>query len=165
MSKLAKGEKAPDFALLDQNDHEVKLSDFAGRKVLVYFYPRADTPGCTKQACAVRDARSELEGLGVAAVGISPDPPERQKKFDGKYGLSFPLLADSGCSVADAYGARRAKGLFGNTALGIVRSAFLIDESGHLQEAWYGVKPGDTVTNVATTLTRNGVDKAGPAGT
>jgi len=105
MAQLNIGDPAPDFALADQEGNTVKLSDFKGKKLLVYFYPKADTPGCTKQACQIRDARTELADLGVDAVGISPDKPGAQKKFDGKYGLGFPLLSDPDHTAAQAYGA------------------------------------------------------------
>src|SRR5207237_3041257 len=104
MAQLKPGDKAPAFRLSDQSGDDVKLSDFKGRKVLVYFYPKADTPGCTAQSCSVRDARADFEGLDIAAVGISPDVPKSQKAFDAKYGLGFPLLADPDHTVADAYG-------------------------------------------------------------
>ena len=107
---LRSGDPAPPFSLLDQAGETVSLSDFAGRKLLVYFYPAADTPGCTTQSCAVRDARDDLSSLGVDVVGISPDVPEDQMKFDQKFGLGFPLLADTDHSVAEratASGARR----------------------------------------------------------
>ena len=93
MPTLKLGDAAPSFALLDQNGRKVKLSDFTGKRLLVYFYPKADTPGCTRQACSVRDHRADLSDLGIAVVGISPDTPEKQKKFDEKYGLGFPLLS------------------------------------------------------------------------
>jgi len=152
MSKLTSGDQAPEFELVDQSGTTVRLADFRGKKVLIYFYPRANTPGCTKQSCSVRDALADLNDLGVVALGISPDPPARQQKFDEKYSLGFPLLADTECTVAEAYGVRRLKKIFGKTALGIVRSAFLVDEQGCLQEAWYGVSPGDTVPNVKQAL-------------
>jgi len=153
MDKLKRGNPAPDFKLLDQSGGVVSLSEFRGRKVLIYFYPRANTPGCTKQSCTVRDALEDLKNLGVSPLGISPDPPARQKKFDEKHSLGFPLLADTDCAVAEAYGVRRMKALFGKTALGIVRSAFLVDAEGLLQEVWYKVSPADTVPNVKQALT------------
>lgn len=152
MSTLQKGQKAPDFTLCDQNGTCVSLSGFAGRKVLVYFYPKADTPGCTTQACAVRDALEELGKHGVAAVGISPDKPAKQAKFDSKYSLGFPLLADEDNAVAEAYGAWGEKSMYGKTYMGIIRSAFLIDEQGNVAETWYKVSPGDTVPNVLAAL-------------
>ncbi len=144
MAKLNPGDAAPDFALPDQEGREVRLADFKGRKLLIYFYPRADTPGCTAQACNVRDHRQELAASGVAVVGISPDSPARQQKFDAKYGLGFPLLADEDHAVARAYGAWGEKTRFGKKTEGVLRSAFLIDEAGKVIQAWYRVKPEDT---------------------
>ncbi|MCU0663627.1 MAG: thioredoxin-dependent thiol peroxidase [Myxococcota bacterium] len=148
MKKLEKGDIAPDFALLDQDGQTVKLSDHRGQKVVLYFYPRADTPGCTRQSCSVRDALPDLSRLGVQAFGISPDKSERQKKFDDKYGLRFPLLSDLDYSVATAYGAFGEKKLYGKTALGITRCAFVIDEQGKLLATFYKIKPEDTVPKV-----------------
>ena len=145
MAHLNIGEPAPDFALADQEGTTVKRSDFQGQKLLVYFYPKADTPGCTKQACQIRDARTELAELGVAAVGISPDKPNAQKKFAGKYGLGFPLLSDPDHTAAQAYGAWGEKSMYGKKYEGIIRSSFLIDENGKVLGAWYKVKPEDTV--------------------
>ena len=104
MPQLKPGDKAPAFSLANQQGATVKLSAFKGQKVLVYFYPKADTPGCTKQSCSVRDARPQLDKLGIAAIGISPDKPEAQQKFDTKFSLGFPLLADTDHAVAEAYG-------------------------------------------------------------
>lgn len=146
MARLQPGDVAPPFALPDQEGRQVSLADFRGRKLLLYFYPKADTPGCTTQACTIRDAKSELEDLGVAALGISPDQPGAQKKFDAKYGLGFPLLSDPDHQVAAAYGAWGEKKMYGKTTQGIIRSAFLIDEEGRIMKAWYQVKPADTVT-------------------
>jgi len=103
MAKLNSGDKAPHFRLSDQDEKEVDLEDFKGRKLLLYFYPKADTPGCTKQACNVRDAREELADLGVDVVGISADAPAKQKKFDHKHGLGFSLLSDQDNTIAKAY--------------------------------------------------------------
>ncbi len=150
--KLAEGRKAPEFSLLDQNGKTVKLSDFRGRKVLVYFYPKADTPGCTTQSCAVRDARQDFRSLKVEALGISPDTPEDQKKFDVKFSLGFPLLADTDHATADAYGVWGEKTSFGKTSMGIIRSSFLIDEKGQIARAWYGVKPEETVPKAKEAL-------------
>ena len=145
MVKLNSGDKAPSFELNDQNGQMVRLSDFQGRKLLVYFYPRASTPGCTKQACSVRDSLPDLSAAGMAAVGISPDPPTRQKKFDEKYELGFPLLCDEDHAVAETYGVWAEKSMLGKKYMGIVRSSFLIDEQGTIVEVWYKVKPADTI--------------------
>ena len=145
MPQLKPGDKAPTFSLLDQTGKKVKLSDFKGGKLLIYFYPKANTPGCTTQSCSVRDAKGDLKKAGVAAVGISPDAPEKQEKFDSKYDLGFPLLADEDHKVAEAYGAWGEKSMYGKKFMGIIRSSFLIDEKGKVLGAWYKVSPKDTV--------------------
>lgn len=150
MAQLKPGDKAPTFTLLDQSGKKVKLSDFKGRKVLVYFYPRADTPGCTTQACGLRDAAPQIGDTAV--VGISPDKPEKQAKFDTKYSLGFPLLADEDHAVAEAYGVWGEKKNYGKTYMGIIRSAFLVDEKGKIAEAWYKVSPKDTTGNLLKAL-------------
>ncbi|MEX2587869.1 MAG: thioredoxin-dependent thiol peroxidase [Actinomycetota bacterium] len=152
MTKLAAGNDAPGFELQDQGSHPVRLSDFTGSKLLVYFYPKADTPGCTKQSCAVRDALDELRSRGVAVVGISPDPVSKQVKFDRKHSLGFPLLADPDHRAAEAFGVWDQKSMYGKVFMGINRSAFLIDEDGKIIEAWYKVRPGDTVPNALSAL-------------
>jgi peroxiredoxin Q/BCP len=118
----------------------------------VYIYPKADTPGCTTQSCAVRDAREDLAGAGVDVLGISPDEPEDQAAFDEKYSLGFPLLSDPDHAVADAWGVWGEKTMGGTSYMGVVRAAFLIDEVGRVERAWYKVSPGDTVPNVREAL-------------
>ena len=147
---LAPRDEAPDFTLLDAGGAEVSLGGFRGRKVLVYFYPKADTPGCTKQACGLRDA---LPDLGDAAVvGISPDRPAALARFDTKYGLGFPLLSDPDHAVAEAYGVWGEKKNYGRTYMGIIRSAFLVDEEGRIEQAWYRISPADTPTKLRAAL-------------
>jgi peroxiredoxin Q/BCP len=142
---LQTGDKAPAFTLLDQAGNKVKLADFKGRRVLLFFYPKADTPGCTAQACGLRDAASAGDiGDGTVVLGISPDKPAKQAKFDEKYGLGYPLLADEDHAVAEAYEAWGEKSMYGKKYFGIIRSAFLIDEKGKVAEAWYKVSPKDT---------------------
>jgi len=152
MAQLKPGDTAPPFELVDQNGKKVQLSDFKGRKLLLYFYPKANTPGCTTQACSVRDAKDDLADMGVAALGISPDPPQQQKKFDEKYGLGFPLLADTDHKVADAYGVWGEKSMYGKKYEGIIRSSFLIDEEGKISQTWYKVSPKDTVPQARQAL-------------
>src|SRR6187402_1106284 len=125
---LSPGDKAPAIALPDQSGSKVKLSDFKGRKVLVFFYPKADTPGCTTQACGLRDVLGEVGDTAI--VGISPDKPAALKKFDTKYSLGFPLLSDVDHSVAEAFGVWQEKSMYGRKYMGILRSAFLVDEKG-----------------------------------
>jgi peroxiredoxin Q/BCP len=144
------GDKAPDFSLLDQNGEPFALAGLKGRKVLVYFYPRADTPGCTTQSCGLRDVLGDIGDTAV--VGISPDTPAKQKKFDDKYGLGFPLLADEDHAVAESYGAWGEKKNYGRTYMGIIRSAFLIDEDGDLAEAWPKISPKDTPKKLLAAL-------------
>ena len=152
MAKLKVGDKAPGFSLQDQDGSKVSLSDFKGKKLLLFFYPRADTPGCTKQACSVRDSIGELAKSSVTGAGVSPDAPARQKKFDEKYGLGIPLLSDADHKVAIAYGAWGEKTMYGKTREGIIRSSFLIDEKAAIIQVSYKVKPLDTVPNAAEAL-------------
>jgi peroxiredoxin Q/BCP len=149
---LTSGDKAPAFALPDQTGAIHELAQHEGRKVLLYFYPKADTPGCTTQSCSVRDARAALRKRGVDVIGISPDKPTAQQKFDAKYELGFPLLADQDHAVAEAFGVWGEKSMYGRKYMGIVRSAFLIDEAGKIAAAWYGVSPKDTVPGALTAL-------------
>ena len=152
MPQLSVGDKAPLFTLLDQNESRVKLSDFKGKRVVVYFYPKADTPGCTTQSCALRDAEPDLKKLKAVVLGISPDTPEKQAKFDDKYGLGFTLLADTEHTVAEKYGVWGEKMNYGRKYMGIIRSAFVIDESGKIAGAFYKVSPKDTVAHVTKAL-------------
>ncbi len=143
--ELKIGDSAPAFKLQDQDGKPVVFKDFAGRKLLVYFYPRASTPGCTTQACGIRDAFAELKDLGVAVVGISPDQPEALKKFADKYSLNFTLLADPEKKAAADYFVLGEKKMFGKTSFGIIRSSFLVGEDGKVLKTWYKVKPEQTV--------------------
>ena len=156
MTKLAVGDKAPAFTLKDQNGKAVKLSGAKGHRVVVYFYPKADTPGCTQQSCSLRDAFPQLKKLNAVVFGISPDPVEKQKKFDDKYGLGFPLLSDTDHAVSEAFGVWGEKSLYGRKFMGIVRSAFVIDEKGKLAGAFYKVSPKDTVPAVTKALGESG---------
>ena len=140
------GDRAPAIKLKDQNDKTVKLSSFEGRKVLVYFYPKADTPGCTTQACGLRDIATEIGDTVI--LGVSPDPPGKLKKFDDKYSLGFTLLSDADHSVAEAYGVWAEKNMYGKKHMGVQRSAFLIDEKGKVANAWPKISPKDTPTKL-----------------
>lgn len=152
MIRLAPGDPAPPFELLDQRGTPVRLEDFRGRRLLVYFYPEADTPNCTVQSCAVRDHRTELSGIGADVVGISPDEPGKQLAFDERYGLGFPLLADVDHATADAWGTWGEKTRHGRTFMGIIRSSFLVDAEGRIERAWYDVTAEDTVPNALAAL-------------
>jgi len=145
MAQLKVGDKAPAFSLEDQQGKTVKLSDFKRQKLLIYFYPKANTPGCTVQSCSVRDAKRDFTKQGVAVIGVSPDKPAAQKKFDDKFELGFPLLADTEHAMAEAYGVWGEKSMYGRKYFGIIRSSFLIDEKGRIAGAWYKVSPADTV--------------------
>ncbi|MFM7062588.1 MAG: thioredoxin-dependent thiol peroxidase [Actinomycetes bacterium] len=150
MVQLSPGDKAPAIVLLDQLGARVRLSSFKGRKVLVFFYPKADTPGCTTQACGLRDVAGDVGDTVV--IGISPDLPPKLEKFDGKYGLGFTLLSDPEHTVAEAYGVWGEKKLYGRAYMGIVRSAFLIDEKGKVEQAWYKISPKDTPLKLLAAL-------------
>lgn len=152
MARLNAGDKAPDFELPDQSGKTVKLSDFKGRKLLVYFYPKAMTSGCTTQAINVRDAREKMASLGASVIGISPDTPDQLKKFDEQYELGFPLLSDRDHAVAQAYGAWGEKSMYGRKYEGIIRSSFLIDEEGKIIQTWYNVQPEDTAPKACQIL-------------
>jgi peroxiredoxin Q/BCP len=137
---LAPGDPAPDFTLPDADGNEVTLSALRGQRVIVYFYPAAMTPGCTKEACDFRDAGADLSGAGVTVLGISPDPPAKLAKFRDKEGLTFPLLSDPGRDVLRAYGAYGEKTMYGKTTVGVIRSTFVIGADGTVENAYYGVK-------------------------
>ncbi|MEA2273275.1 MAG: thioredoxin-dependent peroxiredoxin [Solirubrobacteraceae bacterium] len=138
---LSPGDQAPDFELPDQHGETVRLSDLRGRPVVLYFYPKADTPGCTIQACGVRDRRADYEKAGAVVYGISPDPVKKVKRFDDKYELGFPLLADADHAVAEAYGTWIQKKLFGKTYMGAARTTFVIDADGRIASVLENVKP------------------------
>jgi len=139
---------------MDQEAKTVALSDHEGSKLLLYFYPKADTPGCTEQPCSIRDGMPDLSRLGIAALGIRPDLTGEQRKFAAKYGLAFPLLSDPEHAVAAACGAWGEKSMYGRKHEGIIRSSFRIDEQGRVVEAWYKVSPRDTVPLAKEALTR-----------
>jgi peroxiredoxin Q/BCP len=145
--RLAPGDPAPDFTLPDAEGNEVTLSALlreggrgGGRVVIIYFYPAAMTPGCTKQACDFRDSRSELSDAGYTVLGISPDAPAKLARFRDKEGLTFPLLSDPSREVLKAYGAYGEKMMYGKTTVGVIRSTFVVGEDGKIEQAHYGVK-------------------------
>jgi peroxiredoxin Q/BCP len=138
---LSEGDKAPDFALPDQNGDEVKLSDLRGTTVVLYFYPKADTSGCTTQACGVRDRRADYEDAGARVIGISPDEVKDIDKFAGKYDLDFTLLADADHAVADAYGTWVEKSMYGRKYMGVQRATFIIDPEGRIATVFPKVSP------------------------
>jgi peroxiredoxin Q/BCP len=148
MAMLDVGDKAPAFSLEDQSGKTVKLSDFKGRKVVLYFYPKDDTPGCTREACAFRDEHSALQKAGAVVLGVSPDSGPSHAKFAGKYKLTFPLLADTDHAVSEKYGAWGPKTLYGRKFMGITRSTFLVDEAGKVARVWPKVKVDGHVDQV-----------------
>src|SRR4051794_36892268 len=139
-TRLTAGDTAPDFTLPDADGKPVSLADYRGRRVVVYFYPAAMTPGCTKQACDFRDSLAELNSAGITVLGISPDKPAKLAKFRDKEGLTFPLLSDPDRAVLEAYGAYGEKKLYGKTTVGVIRSTFVVDADGAIEKALYGVK-------------------------
>ena len=152
MTNLEPGSAAPDFTLLDQDEHPVSLSDFRGRRVILYFYPAAQTPGCTTQACDFRDSLASLQGAGYTVLGISRDLPEKLRAFRDSDGLTFPLLSDPDHVVHEAYGAWGEKQNYGKTITGVLRSTFVVDEDGAIVEALYNVKATGHVARLRKTL-------------
>jgi len=139
-TKLAPGDPAPDFTLPDADGNQVSLAGLRGQRVIIYFYPAAMTPGCTKQACDFRDSKADLTQAGYTVLGISPDSPAKLARFRDKEGLTFPLLSDPDREVLQAYGAYGEKTMYGRTTVGVIRSTFVIDAEGKIEQALYGVK-------------------------
>jgi thioredoxin-dependent peroxiredoxin len=154
-TRLAPGDTAPDFTLRDAQGNAVSLSALRGRRVIIYFYPAAMTPGCTKEACDFRDSLSSLAAAGFAVIGISPDSPAKLAKFAERDGLTFPLLSDPDHKVLDAYGAYGEKMLYGKKSVGVLRSTFVVDENGKIEKAQYAVKATGHVARLRAEL---GVD-------
>ncbi len=152
MSKLEAGTKAPDFELPDAEGKVWKLSDLAGQKVILYFYPADDTPGCTAQACDFRDSQHGLKEAGYVVLGVSPQGAESHQRFAQKYELNFPLLVDEGLEIAQAYGVARAEGVFKALPLKVKRSTFVIDENGRIEQALYGVRAKGHVAQLKESL-------------
>jgi peroxiredoxin Q/BCP len=152
MAKLEAGDKAPAFALLDAEGTKVSLASFKGSKVIVYFYPRDDTPGCTKEACQFNDNLTAFGKAGVPVIGISPDSAASHVKFRDKYRLKFTLLSDPTKETMEAYGAYGKKMMYGKPVTGVIRSTFLIDEKGKVAKAWYSVKADGHAAKVLAEL-------------
>ena len=146
------GEEAPDFELPDQDGRPVKLSDLRGERVVVYFYPKADTPGCTTQACGVRDHETDYSAANAVVLGISPDPVAKVKKFHDKQSLNFRLLADEGHAVAERYGVWVEKSMYGRTYWGVQRTTFVIDSAGQISTVLRKVKPAEHDERVLAAL-------------
>ena len=138
---VGEGQDAPDFTLPDQDGNRVRLSELRGQTVVLYFFPKADTPGCTTQACGVRDHRNDYESSGARVLGVSPDTVTAQRKFGDKYGLDFTLLADENHEVADLYGVWGEKKMYGKTYMGVARATFLIDSDGKVAKVFPKVSP------------------------
>ena len=149
-ARLSPGDKAPAITLVDQHGAKRTLKEFAGRRVLVFFYPKADTPGCTTQACGLRDVAGDIGDTQI--LGISPDEPDRQARFDDKFALGYPLLADTDHKVAERWGVWGEKKLYGRAYMGIIRSAFLVGPTGRIEQAWYKISPKATPQKLLAAL-------------
>jgi len=156
---LEPGQKAPAFTLTSDQGQQVRLADFAGQPVVLYFYPKDDTPGCTKQACAFRDLQKEMKALGAKVLGVSPDDVSSHQKFRDKFKLNFPLLADPDHAIADKYGAWREKNMYGKKSMGIQRSTYLIDAVGRVAKVWKRVQVDGHDQKVLEALREMGNDE------
>lgn len=146
--ELKEGQKAPEFSLPNQDGKSVSLSDYRGKQVLVYFYPKDDTPGCTKEACSMRDNMASFDDMGLVILGISTDSIESHRKFADKYGLNFNILSDTEKKTVEAYGVWQKKKMMGREYMGTVRSSFLIDEQGNILKMYQTVKPEEHASDV-----------------
>ena len=151
-TRLEAGQKAPLFTLPDQNGNPVSLSDYSGMKVILYFYPAASTPGCTKQACDFRDSLESLAASGYVVLGVSKDAPAKLKKFETNESLTFPLLSDPELTVHNSYATYGEKSMYGKTVMGVIRSTFVIDETGNIELALYNVKATGHVASLKNKL-------------
>lgn len=149
---LENGSPAPDFEATTETGEKVKLSDFRGKRVILYFYPKDDTPGCTTQSCGFRDAYPQIEEKNAVVLGVSPDSMKSHQKFKTKYNLPFTLLVDEGHKIAEAYGVWGEKSMMGKKYMGIIRSHFVIDENGNLADTQVKVSPNDSVERAIATL-------------
>ena len=152
MAELKVGQKAPEFSVSTDAGKNVKLADFKGKKVILYFYPKDDTPGCTKEACAFRDGISEIQDHGATVLGVSTDSVESHKKFHDKYELNFPLLADTDKKIVEAYGVWKEKSMYGKTYMGVERTTFVIDENGKISHIFPKVKVDEHYDEVLEAL-------------
>ena len=149
---LKVGQKAPDFSVLNENGEKVKLSDLKGKKVVLYFYPKDDTPGCTKEACAFRDGIAQIKKKGAVVMGVSADSVESHKKFKNKFDLNFPLLADTDKKIVETYGVWKEKSMYGKKYMGIERTTFVIDEQGKISHIFPKVKVDEHYDEVVRAL-------------
>ena len=147
------GESAPDFELLDSDEQTVKLSDFRGKRFVLFFYPKAGTSGCTTQACGLRDNFPKIETHNATVVGVSPDLPAALAKWKAKEELPYPLLSDPDHAIAEAYGVWGEKKMYGNTYMGIIRSHFIIDAEGKIEDVQYKVSPKNSISRAVASLT------------
>jgi peroxiredoxin Q/BCP len=152
VAQISIGDTAPDFETVNDQDEPVKLSDFRGKRVVLYFYPKDDTTGCTAQACGFRDHYSEIEAQDAVVLGVSPDSVRSHQRFKTKHSLPFPLLVDSDHRIAEAYGVWQEKSMYGRKYMGIVRSHFIIDEQGKVVDLKYKVSPADSVSRSIAAL-------------
>ena len=152
MAQIKVGDQAPDFETVDDQSKRVKLSELRGKRVVIYFYPKDDTPGCTRQACGFRDNYSNVEGKNSVVLGVSPDDVESHQAFKSKFSLPFPLLVDSDHAIAEAYSVWGEREVNGNKFMGIFRSSFVIDEQGKVIDAHYNVSPEDSVESALAAL-------------
>ena len=144
MAEIKAGDEAPDFEAVNDRNEKLRLSDFRGRRVVIYFYPKDNTPGCTRQACGFRDAYDQVESQNAVVLGVSPDSAKSHQGFRSKHALPFPLVVDSEHKIAEAYGVWQQKSLYGRKYMGTIRSHFVIDEQGKVIEARYNVRPADS---------------------
>jgi thioredoxin-dependent peroxiredoxin len=152
MTRVTAGAMAPQFEALDDQGRKVRLSDYRGKRVVLYFYPKDDTSGCTKQACALRDAYAEIGAHNAVVLGVSPDDADSHARFREKHGLPFPLLVDADRKIAKAYGVWGEKSMYGKKYMGVVRSHFVIDEGGRIVDARYRVNPEDSAAKALESL-------------